>query len=59
MSKCKVIAIAKQEGGTSKTITTVNLGIGIAKQKAYESFTGEVLKNGERQRNQHESSQSR
>ena len=57
MSKCKMIDIAKQEGG--KHTITVNQGIGIAKQKAYGLFTGEVLKNGERQRNQHESSHSR
>ena len=30
MSKCKVIAIANQKGGTGTTTTTVNLGIGLA-----------------------------
>ena len=55
-----VIPVAVRAAETSaagKSIYSYDKNSTVA--KAYESFTREVLKNGERQRNQHESSQSR
>ena len=36
---CKVIAVGIQKGGTGKTQTTVNLGVGLAKKGYYDGGT--------------------
>jgi chromosome partitioning protein len=31
-NNCKIVAVVHEKGGTGKTTTTVNLGIGLARQ---------------------------
>ncbi len=49
MSKCKVTALANQKGGTEKTTTAANLGVGLANEgkpaplgSAFTAMTGMV-----------------